>query len=258
MADYTVTIGTEQFNSGGSLTIPMPAGTLTGKLLLIYSAVQLFDGGALTTPPSGYTELASTQPGANKSAYLWGKIGTASESSKSVVWGSGQATGWAIAVESTTGWPAIGSVLAGFTSGNTTSPTASIQYGARTVSADGNFAIQMGKRPSPGSPTAVAVTGTWASAGDFLNSTIAAAAQWKKTSGNISANAVALTGGSGTNATGWITAEFVPSASGPAVTATDGTVQIGEAGLTHAPVAAGTEVFTATGLTGNIVKAWII
>lgn len=50
----------------------------------------------------------------------------------------------------------------------------------------------------------------------------------------------------------WVTIELYES--GPAVTAADGTVQIGEAGLAHAPVTPGTEVFTASPAFANPIN----
>lgn len=226
-ATYTTTVGTTDYDTGGALTIPMPAGSLDGKLILIYSASVDFNGRTLSAAPAGYTELAFTQPGTNKASYLWGKIGTASETSKTVTWASGNAAGWAIAVESSTGWDAIGSVLAGYTTGSTTSPAGGMIYQSRTTLSNDNFIVQLGKRPSPGSPTAITVTSGWTSAGAVLETGLAAAGQWRQVSGNASANSVTMTGGSGTNATGGMTVEFAPAVvTGPTLTLSDATPDI--------------------------------
>lgn len=225
-ATYTVTVGSTVNDTDGTVTVPMPAGSLDGKLILIVSSHNDFNGRTLSTAPTGYTEMTSAQPGTSKSMYMWGKIGTASESSQAVEWASGTLSAWAIAVESSTGWDAIGSVLDGADTGSAASPTGEIQYGARTTTADGNFIVQFGKRFQSPAGTGVAVTSGWTSAGDDHITGLAAAMQWRSVSGNAAANSVAITGGSGTNSSTYITAEFTPAAGGPTVTLSDATPDI--------------------------------
>lgn len=134
---YTITVGAGESNGAGvSQTPALPAGTLTGKLLLIVTASS---STAATKPssPTGYTLLASldtTDPIA-----IYGKIAGASESAPTVnAWSSGTSACYMVAIESPTGWPAIGSILAGAVTSYQPANGAGVAYSAHTVVGTGN------------------------------------------------------------------------------------------------------------------------
>lgn len=251
MPAYTHVSGTPQASASAALNVPYPAGDLTGDLILFYGCVRDFNGsGTAPTGPAGFTLLATSSPGTNDASWLYGRIGDGTETG-TVSWDANAASAGQHAVmvafpaPAGYAWPAVGTAFVAANESNNAGSTDLI-YTARTISANGNLGIQFGKEPTTGTVTAVATTSGftqafWQHAENFVS-----AAQYREISGNLSGNSVAMTGNSGTSATGGLTAEFAPVVSGPTVTAADGTVQIGEAGLTHAPVAAGTEVFTAS------------
>ena len=111
-------------------------------------------------------------------------------------------------------WPAIGSVMAGATE-NSTAGSTTLVYAARTVTANGNLIVQFGKKPSSGTLTDIAVTGTFTQCIEGFGSggfVMAYAAQYQEVSGNVAANAVTITTEGTSSGTGGLTVEFTISA----------------------------------------------
>lgn len=217
MADYTQTVGAVQTtSSGAAMTVPMPAGTLTGQLILVCATYRAFAGATMTTSPSGYSLLASYGPSTDPRLYIWGKIGTSSESSVTVDFnGSDYATAVAVAYESTTGWPAIGSVLVGSTTGNSSTAGGSTRWIAHTMVASGNLALQLNVKPTTTSISGFTPTSGWTQASFATAGTstsIAACSQYQKITGNASANTTTLSGDSATAAVSTLFVEFAPAA----------------------------------------------
>ena len=216
MADYTIVEGAGVSSTGASLSVPVPSGTLTGKLLLLVAAVRDYNGATVTTAPSGFTLLESYTPGSNPSLWIYGKIGTASESSVSFDTSTGVSqAAFMISVESTTGWPAIGSVEAGSSSGDYDGGSGNLGLIARTITTSGNFALQVGKKASVNGTNTVAVTSGWASAGRAVengtSNTLNLAGQGKKVTANVPSVGVAITGEATSSVAGCITIELIPA-----------------------------------------------
>ena len=144
---YTITVGAGETNGlGVSQTPALPAGTLTGKLLLIVSSCTGSSADTRATPatPSGYTILYSLA-GADPLA-VWGKIGEAGEAAPTIdVWNaSNQSCVFMVAIESPNGWPAIANVLATAVSVHQPTNGAGSTYPAHTVAATGNCLYRVG------------------------------------------------------------------------------------------------------------------
>ena len=215
MPSYTHVSGTAQNADSASLSVPMPAGDNTGKLILIYASVRNFNGATVGTSPSGFTLLDTTQFGTDPASWVYGRIGTGTD--PTVSFDTNTTTGQsaqAVAFDPGAGygWPAIGSVLVGSSKTSSGSST-SLTYAARTISANDNLAVQFGKKPSSGTLTAIDTTSgftqclaMFGSAGGITTS----GAQYQIIAGNLSANSVAITTEGTSSATGAITCEFAP------------------------------------------------
>ena len=219
MATHAITIGTPQTGTG-SLSIPMPAGSLVGTLLLIYAGHRNFAGAVLSAAPDGsWVEMAFTQPSTNKNSYLWGKIGTASESTQAVTFaGTAGRLGWSLAITSSTGWPVIDQVSAGYTGSNSGS-SLNLRFGARTISTIGNLLLQLGSRATIACTAAsITPTSTWTAAGfanqssGAGNNTVGAGQIYLPTSSSsIAENSVTITDNTDSGATRGITIELRPA-----------------------------------------------
>lgn len=150
----------------GTLNPAVPAGTLTGKLMLLCAAASTAT--ETITTPSGYTLI---KQGSVNGFAIFGKIGTVSESAPSVTFsGSGGHAAFIVALTSSDGWPAIGSVLVDSSSGNNSSGITGGRYGSLTVTRENLCGVQfMGKNTTTGGATAVAVTSGYTAAGTAFN-----------------------------------------------------------------------------------------
>lgn len=217
MATFAVTLGAEQSASSGSLTIPMPAGTLTSKLLLIYSGHRNNNGATMSDVPDGtYTEIAFTQPGTNKNSYLWGKIGTASEASQTVTWsGSSARLGWSMAISSDTGWPSIDQIVAAY-SGTASGSNLNLRFAAHAISTTGNLILSLATRATTAcTATSITPTAGWTAAG-FVNqgpgNTLGAGQiLLPPATSDIAENSVTITDNSDSGSTRGITIELSPA-----------------------------------------------
>lgn len=216
MATYSVSVGAVQTSTtSAALTVPMPSVDLAGRLTLVIGCHRSFNGASITTTPvsSGYTELAYAQPGTDKRIYIWGKIGATTDSNVTVDWaGTDDSAAWAISVYSSTGWLPIGSVAAGYSSNGATATAGNWRWPSHTMLGSGNFALQVGVKPTSGSPSAIAETSGWTDAGEAFDAggTTAYGGQWKIITGDATANTASLTGDTASAAVTGLTLECIP------------------------------------------------
>ena len=213
MPAYTHTAGEQQGATSASMNVPYPA-LSAGNLLLCIVTTKDFNGSTIATAPTGFTLLATSSPGTNDAIWLYGKIAAGTESGTIAVdtntAGGQQAIIIAFPAPPGYAWPAIATAFVAATE-NSIAGSSDLTYGARTISANGNLGIQIGKEPVTGTVTAVATTSGFTQASWLQTDTYVGAVQYIQISGNIAQNAVAMTGNSGTAATGTLTAEFAPA-----------------------------------------------
>ena len=167
----TITVGAEfDANSGVAQTPVIPAGTLTGQLLLLITASVTT---AATPPatPATYSilgDLTTTDP-----LIVFGKIAEAGETAPALAaWGSGQSCGYMVAIAPPAGyaWAAIGSINAVAATSAANGSATTGKYSAHTVSASNNvlYRVTVKNGTLGGTPTAIAVTSGY-TAGGFAN-----------------------------------------------------------------------------------------
>lgn len=218
---YTITVAAgHEWASPNSQVLTLPSGTLTGKLLLIVSST-----GTTTadrpSDPSGYTLLASTDP--TDPLAIWGKVAGASESAPTLGdWTTNSKNmAFMVAIESPTGWPAIGSILAGSTQTATGTATG-VKYAAHTVVATGNCLYRVGEKngdTTGTTMTSVALTSGY-TAGGFVaasfNTAGVIAGEMLTADTTLGSNATAVTAAittwSGSANSHGYTLEFTPAA----------------------------------------------
>lgn len=155
------------------LTPAVPAGTLTGKLMLLFCSSANATDDAVQSTPAGWTLFKA---GINNTCMLYGRIGTASESAPTINWlyNFNAKIAWITALTCSAGWPAIGSVLADSMAGNNVSVTGQ-RYGALTITQEGCCGAAFGAKniDDGGSnpATAVAVTSGWTACGAGFRNT---------------------------------------------------------------------------------------
>lgn len=248
---YSHTAGAAVDAGSGAVTVNPPGGAGTdqsGKLLVLVAESSL-GGATITTAPSGFTRIDSLDDLA-----VYYKHGGASEPGVSVGFSGGAIGARMFSFEDSVGsWAAGASVLAASPTSVTPANGADIRYPARTTSANGNLLVRVGaKRGSTSGFTisSIATTSGYTQAGIVARSNVAGGlafgVEYRSVSGNATDDDAVITTWTDSRPRSAVAFELVLAASAPSVTATDGTVQIGEAGLTHAPVTAGTEVFTAS------------
>lgn len=211
-------VGSAATNAGGDLTVSPPAGDLEGKLLLLIAGCSITGSVSVTTSPTGYTLLS--QADTDECPFVWGKIGTSSESSVDVDFNAGGNCGWIVAIESDDGWPDIDSVLEGVSNSAPANSSSELEYAAHTVIANGNCIIQVAhgaSNMSGSSVSGVGVTTDWTAAGQGwrnLAGGIVMAAQMQDAASQIGtdpgANTVTVTGLSDAIGRDALTLELIP------------------------------------------------
>ena len=235
---YTITVGAETDSAASAdLTCTVPSGTLTGQLLLIVTS-STTTGAAAPSTPSGWAlmgSLATTDP-----LCVFGRIGTASESSVSFQWGSGQNVAYMVAISSPTGWPAIGSVLqTGGTNPTSSAPSNSADgcYTGHVVLATGNCIFRVGQKNGTltNTPTGAAVTSGY-TAGGFGNRGSAALVHGEMLTANSTIGSdptalttVAITGSPASSNRSSFAFEFVPVSTTTTISIDDATPSPGDA-----------------------------
>ena len=235
---FTITVGAEaDSTSNVDVVCPVPAGTLTGQLLLIITSSSTTAASAPSTP-SGWAlmgSLATTDP-----LCVFGRIGTASESSVSFQWGSGQNVAYMVAISSPTGWPVIGSVLqTGVTNPTSSAPTNSADgcYTNHIVLATGNCIYRVGQKNGTltNTPTGAAVTSGY-TAGGFGNRGASALIHGEMLTANSTFGSnptaltnVAITGSPASSNRSSLAFEFLPAALTTTISIDDATPSPGGA-----------------------------
>lgn len=194
-----VSTGTKATGTG-TLTPGAPAGYSPGDLLLFIGGARAASETASSI--TGYTQVAVHSSG---NPVIWGRIATGSDGTPSTDF-SGSTTGVAYiaAYHSTTGWPAIGSLLVNSATGSAT--LTATRYRSLTVTQDNTCALQMAlKQTTTGNtniPTVVAVTGGYTAAGQFAGVTTASGVwissqfQSQSTATNLAQSDETITGNS--------------------------------------------------------------
>lgn len=149
-----------------SQVFTLPTSHASGDLDLIVAASR---GETVSTPPSGYTLLKAIASGA---FVVYGKIDGGSESNPTVVWSStNMHVGFMLSLRSSTGWPAIGSIVVDSAAGTSTSTVQ--RYRSLTVSTDNTCAVQASAKNTTtllASPTVNLTSGYTAGGLGFNNS----------------------------------------------------------------------------------------
>jgi hypothetical protein len=194
-----ISLGTSA-NATGSIT-PTIGTHATGDLLLYVSAART-NTETSDTDPSGYTLISA---GPDNAVEVWGKIATSgSETAPAISWnGSSRGIASIIVLRSTTGWPAIASILSASNAG--TASQTFMRYRSLRISNDDKCAIQIGyKNTTTGTTnvaTAVGVTSGWTTLGfhnDGQNAGFLFGAQFQSqtTATNATQNDETVTGNS--------------------------------------------------------------
>lgn len=167
MATYTVvSVGTHV--SGSGPLSPVPGTHAVGDLLLLISAART-TAQTSSTDPSGYTLLGAAVNGTGFE--IWGAIATSSSMpTPSIAWGA-VSLAWIVVLRSSTGWPAIGSIVAHLNQASFT--TTNVTYQDLTVTENDCLTIQAQTKATTTADvnpiTAVAVSSGWTSAGAKFN-----------------------------------------------------------------------------------------
>lgn len=163
-ATYTPSEGTPGYAaaSGGTATATLPGGDLTGKLLI---AIAKSTTGTATVSGStnptnqGYTRVDTLAQG----GAMYAKIGTGSESNPAIAFSSGGAGITVTAWTSSTGWPVIGSVVAGTSENEAPGAATTLHMPAHTQITAGNLLIRMAGKG--GNTTGITITSVSAASG---------------------------------------------------------------------------------------------
>ena len=217
-------------------TVSMPAGTLTGKLIVIIATSAMTNGTVAAI--AGYTRFT---PSASRDIHIFGKIGTASESSVTVDWTvNDSSNAWAVAIDSSDGWPAIGSVFVQEDLNSNIGAGTGITHSAYTAHTSGGNCLLAVAFKSQGmtgiTVTNVAATSGWDQAG-FTTGPVSAsgyvtAAQVRQAATTVSesvgSNTRTITTWSGsTNGRSSLVIEFAPAAVATPTIVTVGTMSPG-------------------------------
>ena len=140
-ATYTVVEGTQDATgtSGGTATPVLPGGDLTGKLIVVMGSSSTA-GATVDSAPGGYTRLDTL----SGTGAVYGKIGTASESNPSISFTTGAVGAQVFTIASSTGWPAIGSIVASTSEDEAPGTAATLPYAAHTQTTAGNLLLRFG------------------------------------------------------------------------------------------------------------------
>lgn len=194
-------IGSAAQNDGGSsLSIPLPSGSLDGKLLLVAVATRTFNEGAFA-PPAGWTSVGS--PGA-LGIRVYAKIGTASESAPSFQFFSGAQAGFMTALNSSTGWTSVPGVVVA-EAVNTAGSISTQRYEALTSSGANDCGVQFAvKQTTSTGASGVQVTSGYSALGSAIRTTsndgLVVSGQLNNTLGqNLSQNDVSIIGNTDNN-----------------------------------------------------------
>ena len=165
MATYDVTLGT-MVSGAEPLTVPIPAGTHTGKLMLLYSTRQV----VVTPPPAtptGWTYVGNGNATEGGNPHLFAKLWEAAEPDPVIDYPGGLAIGQVMVVGASSGWPAGVIAAINFAQQAANAAATSARYPAQTLTGNGfQMEVSGGGSPIDGSTTnAVGVTAGYTLAG---------------------------------------------------------------------------------------------
>lgn len=202
MPTYTVvSIGTGVKGTGGTLS-PTAGSRAVGDLCLLIAATRNASN-ALDVTPANYTALTTAGTG----SVVYGRIATndASDDDSLSFTSTDRSVAQIIVLRSSTGWPAIGSVLADTPSAGASTVTG-VRYRSHTISVNDLLAVQIARKNMSNAvvnpATAVAVTAGFTAAGFMANNDNASGVllsmqvQGQTTATSLAQNDEAVTGNS--------------------------------------------------------------